>query len=429
MDVISYAKAVAAELNSLRKVHVNPYFRKYTPTYRDTFGDLTRWVVQGSSGTTEEDTEHYMVAGIDKREDGSWVHTNAKAIKFTKTVTTTTDARMQVELNPYLDLSGNHAVLRYYVHPGEGLNSPANLEFVRLRLWDANLKQAFWTDTGNNGFQAGWRTTPFRCGASAFAVIDEGFDFTQIRRIDIGVRTFISSPDATPSITLDALDFFPKLQPPIPYVLTLDGGYKIQKEILAYCAARGIRAHLYVTYDDVGKAGRMTLDDLKQAQRMGHFIDCHERNGPPTGFYTLTQQQKVQSVVESLRWRAKNGFLEGQGFAPLRTEWYPDLDIYDLLDPWLEHIRVGGTRWLVPYDLRILGIGYDTNTLVSVADEATKRQAAVDAGTIYVGLVHGLTYDIKVPEVKQIIDAGLSDPNVRFVTIPELLNTNWYEPH
>lgn len=415
--------AINAFQNSLRYANPNIYFRKYTPTFRETFGDVTRWVpTVAATCEVVDDPNNYTVAGIDKREDGSWVPTAGKAMKLTKVTTTTTDATVWNTLSEPIDLSGNHAVVKFYVHEGTGDSSHTTLQFVRLSLWDSTSKRSFWTYFGRGGFKPGWYTIPFANGI--FATEAAGFNVASIAKIDVGVRTFASS--GTPSVTFDFVDFFPKLPTPIPYILTFDGGYSTQKPVLAYCAARGIRAHVYVTYDEVGKTGRMTLNELKQAQAMGHFIDTHERNTPPIGFDTLTKEQKVQSILESLQWKAQNGFTQGRGFAPLRAEWNPDIDNVELLEPWLEHVRIGSTNWTVPYNPRIYGVSYDTNFLADVVAETTARTKAVESGLVYIGLVHGLTTGLNISQTIELIENGVNDPNVKFTTIPELIATDLY---
>lgn len=421
-DIIARGMSKKGLRNSIMNTHDNPYFRKYTPTIRETFGDLTRWVPTGA--TVEDDTVNYACAGIDKREDASWVATTGHAMKMTKTSTTGTSFLAKATLASAIDLTGQHAVMRFFIHEGSGDSSYDTISDVILYMYDAAGKYSYWSDVGLvNVFQPGWRTLTCRVGDNND---QSGFDITQVKYIQVCAHTKTNSQ--VPVITFDFVDFFPKIAAPIPYVITMDGGYINQKAALAYLAARGIKAHLYATYDWIGtSASYMTMDDLRQVQQMGHYVDIHERGALPQSWNTLTQSQKEQSLEEGLAWKKENGFLQGRGFATLQGYWWQDLDTLFSL-PYLEHARISNAKNLVPYNPRLLGVAYDTNSL-TVEAEATARAAAISKGTFYVGLVHGLLTEFTLANFKTIIDAAIADTDIRFVTIPELLNTNWYIAH
>lgn len=427
MDVVSLKKATEAWKFSLARTSVNPHFRKWTPTYMDTFGDTTSRWVNTTGGTVEDDDVHYTIAGADKRENGAYVRTNGYSMRLTKTTTTNRNARCEVNLSSPIDLTDQHAILRFYIHEGAENTSWEYLYAVFLFLIDANGKYAYWDDTGGGGlnWRPGWRTMPLVKGG--YAGQSEGFDITQVSKIRVQFSTKTGHEDKTPSVTFDWLEFFPILKPPIPYVVTLDGSYKSHKPALAYMATRGIRGHIYAWYDRVGASEYlMTLDDLKWAESIGHIVDVHERYAQPTGWFTLTQAQKEQSVLESMAWKVKHGFVQGKGFATMRTEWLYDYDTFNTLMPYLEHVRVGGSRRrLVPWNPRLVGVSYDTATL-TVENEALMRQAAVEDGLFYVGLVHDLKGNFTLEDFKTIIDAACDDPNIQFCTVHELINTDWY---
>ena len=126
-----------------------------------------------------------------------------------------------------------------------------------------------------------------------------------------------------------------------------------------------------------------------------------------------------------MAWKVKHGFVQGKGFATYKTEWLYDYDTFNTLMPYLEHVRVGGRRRLVPWNPRLVGVAYDTATL-TIEDEALKRQAAVEDGLFYVGLVHDLKGNFTLEDFKTIIDAACDDPNIQFCTVHELINTDWY---
>lgn len=404
-------------------------FRPWTPVYKDTFGALSRWSV-ADGASIADDPDNFRVYGVDIREDGATVQTTGTAIKVTKTATASSHARIDCNLAVPLDVSDHHPLLKYYIHPGSGMTSSDSLGSVTLMLYDAAGGFAYWSDTGmgldigGRWFQPGWRTKPFRA-LDYNATHSNGFDAKNVTRIRIWVRTKSGQDAYTPSITLDSLEFIPKLAPPVPYVLTFDGGYTEHKKALAFLSAKGIRAHLYPTFDMLGEPGRMSLADLRQAEQQGHIVGFHERAEQPTGFYTLTDAEKVASVQDGLDWMAANGFRSGAGFAPLATRWWQDGDSDLLLYPMLEHVRIGQEQNQVLWNPRIIGLAYDTNSL-TVPDEAAARQRAVERGSIYGGCVHDLKGSFTLEDFKTIINAAEADPGVEFVTVPELMTTDWY---
>lgn len=426
MDIIARGMDQNGLKNSLLTTHANPNYRKYVPCFRETFGDMTRWDSAGY-GINTDDTVNYSAYGIDKRENGAWVKTTGHSLKLTKTITSITTCKMLNTFVTPIDLTDKHGLLRYFIHEGSGLSTYWNLGSVYVQLIDVAGVVAYWADFGNTSvlpalpaLRPGWRTKGLPC--NRFDIKGTNFDITQVKKIQISILTKAGFETSTPSVTFDFLEFFPKIKTPIPYVVTMDGGYTAQKDALAYLTARGIRAHVYVTYDNIGSIGYMTLDDLKQAQFMGHTIDVHERGLAPVGWATMAQSQKEQSLEDALNWKLKNGF-SGKGFAPLGTQWYSDDDTLNTFMPYLQHIRLGGMY--APWNPRVLNVSYDTNAM-TVADEVIARQAAIANGEFYIGLVHSLVGTFTLANFKTIIDAGIADTNVKFVTVTELIETNWY---
>lgn len=417
------------------KSNWNPNYRKWIPTFRETYGDLTKWTPITSTCAIEDDTVNYAIAGADYG-GSAWVQTTGKAMKLTKTTTAAKDGKIDCTLAAPVDLSNCHGLLRYYVHEGTGSTSCTSLYGLYIWLWDATGKYAYWADTGISGTGArifpGWRTFPMRM--LEYNQVQDGFDITTVSKIGHWLQVYAGQEAATPSITLDSLEFFPKIQPPIPYCVTFDGGYRLQKDALAYLSARGIRANVFPAPDLIGSAEGvyMTVDDLQQAQNMGHIINFHERRTKPTGWFTLTETQKQESLKQSLTWLGRNGFTQASGFAPLETQWWNDRDITGSLNPYLQYVRIGGhARHTVPWNARIVGENFDSNTK-TIADEATRRQEAIDRGTFFAINCHTLLPETSLPlaDFKTMIDAAVADTNVRFCTIEELIETNWYvTPH
>lgn len=418
------------------KSNWNPNYRKWIPVFRETYGDLTRWAPVSSTSSVEDDGVNFAIAGADYRGGGTWVQTTGKAMKVTKVTTTAKNGKVGCDLSNPLDLTGNHGLLRYYIHQGVLDSSYESLYGIYVMMFDASGKRAYWSDPGISGagvrFFPGWRTVPMR--SQDYTIQDEGFDISTVSRIEHWLQVYAGQESATPSITFDSLEFFPKIQPPIPYCVTFDGGYALQKDALAYLAARGIRANVFIAHDLIGTAQGvyMSVEDLQQAQNMGHIINFHERRAKPTGWLTLTETQKQESLKQSLTWLSENGFTQASGFAPLETQWWNDRDITGSLNPYLQYVRIGGSaRHTVPWNPRLVGEYFDSNTN-TISDESTRRQEAIDRGTFFALCIHTLKPETSLPlaDFKNMIDSAVADTDVRFCTIEELIETNWYvTPH
>lgn len=399
-----------------------PYYRGYEPVFRETFGDISKWSA-GAGAALAEEAQYFVIGGASKRGSG-WEDDPGYGIRFTKTADDVDTVTIAQSLSAPVDLSQSHCLLRYYIHDGvkDTLNrviiklidgDGRGGEFLDVGVNPPNLSPHFWHD--------GWRSRPFV--RTQMYNVDAGFDLSDIEDIEISIKS--EEVGDQPVISLEFLEFLPQLSTPIPYLVTFDGHYENQKEALAYLAARGIRADVYATHDNIGGSGRMTMEDLKQAGRMGHVIDVHERSASPTSFYLLTDAQKHQTLRESVQWRREHGFHEGGGYASLQGAWYSDHDD-EFMELYLMHCRQGGLKNTVMWNPRVMGSSYDTNFL-TVEDEAIARQFAIDNGLMYSGVVHHLEgEDFGVDEFKAIIDSAIDDPDIVFATAQDMVNKNWY---
>lgn len=407
-----------------------PFYRSYTPLFRDTFGGgVARWVPQTNT-TATEDTSYFSAAGIDKRESGAWTATSGKSLKVAKG-TAAVNGKIVATMSTPLDVTGHHPVMRFYVHAGSGASSPAKINAIFLFLVDADGDLVYFDDTGTgqstDRFRAGWRTTSWRLGSPSGSI--GTFDPTRVASMQIWVQTTAptGSLTDTPSVTFDWLDFVPQLAAPIPYVVGFDGGYTVHLDALAYMAARGMKGTVYATYDDVGNGGRMTVDDLRNVEHMGHYVDVHERTyTSPTGWWAMTAAQKRQAILEANAWKRDNGFTQGGGFATLGTQWYGDEDTLGTLYPFLDHVRIGSPRNQVFWNPRIIGVAWDTNAMSSATDEVAHRTTAKTQGTVCSGVVHELAGAFDLADFKTMIDNIAADTDVRVVTPYDLLSENWY---
>lgn len=421
MDPVSVGLANRAKDFSLRRSTPAPYYRSYTPTFRETFGDTARWV-PASNATVANDPDNYSVAGLDLRESGTWTPTAGHSLKVTKTSTTAASAQATATLSQALDITGRHMLVRYFTHDGEGAASPSTLTSLTILVLDS-LDRAAYISTTRDLVQPGFHTRPFR---SADWVNTTSCDLTDIVKIQVWFQT-AGNNTATPSMSFDFLEFIPKLNTPIPYILGFDGGYELHKPALAYMAARGMKAMLYPTIDRVGVGSRMTVDELRQAELMGHVVDAHEREDGDTGWNTLSQSAKERSLREAMDWKFRNGFVQSAGFAPLGTQFLYDSDLVGTLTPFLDHVRVGGHNGtLVLWNPRVIGASYDTAAMTSAADEVAVREAAKTYGTMCSGVIHALTGAFDLDEFKTMIDNIAADTDVRVVTAYELANHDWY---
>ena len=92
--------------------------------------------------------------------------------------------------------------------------------------------------------------------------------------------------------------------PDKPIVLTFDDGYADNySEMFPLLKERGMKAVLYVITNEVGKAGYLTLDALKEMQRYGIEIGSHTSDHLPlTDIDSFTLRRQVRESKTFLEW-------------------------------------------------------------------------------------------------------------------------------
>ena len=92
--------------------------------------------------------------------------------------------------------------------------------------------------------------------------------------------------------------------PAKPIVLTFDDGYADNYQtMLPILEAHGMTAVVYVITNELGKAGYMTLDELKDMQRRGIEIGSHTADHIPlTTLDDITQRRQIHESKIFLEW-------------------------------------------------------------------------------------------------------------------------------
>lgn len=92
--------------------------------------------------------------------------------------------------------------------------------------------------------------------------------------------------------------------PEKPIILTFDDGYKDNyTEMLPILEAHGMTAVVYVITNELGKAGYMTVDELKDMQRRGLEIGSHTSDHLPlTSQNKITQRRQIHESKIFLEW-------------------------------------------------------------------------------------------------------------------------------
>ena len=105
--------------------------------------------------------------------------------------------------------------------------------------------------------------------------------------------------------------------PDKPIVLTFDDGYSDNyKTMLPILEAHGMTAVVYVITNEIGKAGYLTLDELKDMQRRGIEIGSHTADHLP--LTTLDKNIQRRQIRES------KIFLEWNGLQTIYSLSYPN---------------------------------------------------------------------------------------------------------
>ncbi|MBO4780329.1 MAG: polysaccharide deacetylase family protein [Selenomonadaceae bacterium] len=92
--------------------------------------------------------------------------------------------------------------------------------------------------------------------------------------------------------------------PEKPIILTFDDGYADNySTMLPILEAHGMTAIVYVITNEVGKAGYLTFDELKDMQRRGLEIGSHTSDHLPlTSLDKLTQRRQIRESKTFLEW-------------------------------------------------------------------------------------------------------------------------------
>lgn len=105
--------------------------------------------------------------------------------------------------------------------------------------------------------------------------------------------------------------------PAKPIVLTFDDGYADNyREMLPILEARGMRAVVYVITNELGKAGYLTFEELKDMQSRGIEIGSHTSDHIP-----LTE---LDETFRRRQVRESKIYLEWSGLEPISSLSYPN---------------------------------------------------------------------------------------------------------
>ncbi len=105
--------------------------------------------------------------------------------------------------------------------------------------------------------------------------------------------------------------------PEKPIVLTFDDGYEDNyREMLPILLEHKMTAVVYVITNEVGKAGYLTVEELKEMQRRGLEIGSHTSD-----HLSLTEQDKI---TRRRQMRESKTFLEWSGLATIYSFSYPN---------------------------------------------------------------------------------------------------------
>lgn len=105
--------------------------------------------------------------------------------------------------------------------------------------------------------------------------------------------------------------------PPKPIILTFDDGYEDNySEMFPVLKAHGMTAVVYVITNEIGKAGYLTLDELKEMQQYGLEIGSHTSDH--LDLTTLDAHTQRRQLKES------KTFLEWSGLSTIYSFSYPN---------------------------------------------------------------------------------------------------------
>lgn len=238
-----------------------------------------------------------------------------------------------------LSASGNVLVLRYYLHPGEGVYSPEYfLSGGFVYLYDVTNKYysyAFQPSTGRN--HAGWNT--WSVALSNYSYFSGTPDLTKIRKIGINIQC--NGLTSTPSATFDLLAVIAK--PEFRYLcITNDDMMQGYTPTVSGCldlvnelnsreltdTTRYPHGHMVGTFyccpSAIGSTGYLTLPDAKSVYADGHAVCPHVWDPISSADFTstlygtewcnpwFTIERKRRQVDAMKHWLWDHGFIGGE---------------------------------------------------------------------------------------------------------------------
>lgn len=293
--------------------------------------DGTSWT--DYQGTSTDDAVNVMTS-----DNASGSHTS---VKFTKTATDDVNSFYTLDLGGATDYttpdgSDPFVYVRFYIHDGSGNAAPSTISTVQLRIGDNGLTNRwqynFWQTTSASRPTVGWYE--YMIPMSAFDPTATP-TFTDIQDIRFTVITTANA--GVPVITLDTIAFYPPLKKAV-YMLTMDDGNDGIFEVASYLSSKGMRGTFFITTEEVGETGRVTLAQLKAMKKAGHLIANHTNS-----FDTLdglTSQQIADRINKATDWLCANGFADGaRVFASVGGYWNQDL-YDDILGKHIDFVRL-----------------------------------------------------------------------------------------
>lgn len=197
-----------------------------------------------------------------------------------------------------IDLTDMMAVVRFYIHPGEGIASGDGFRYFQLRLYDSRgvganmLRFEFWWDTAvrsvGSGF-AGWYEVAFP--VSWMGTYGTGADVTRIQYVR--VRAVTANPTYTPSWTLDYVLFYASPLPAGMYAIRVDCELPSVLQAAEYARSRGVYLSIGINVKTMGYPNCLTWAQVRQLQRMGHEIVLYAGDRPWSAWSQKTQEEKI----------------------------------------------------------------------------------------------------------------------------------------
>lgn len=233
------------------------------------------------------------------------------------------------------DTSAPFVRVRFYVHAGSGDSSYEKIKYIWFFLGDNGLANHFVSQLGSYlWLKPGWHTvilTPSKWGTSGSPA------WNAIRDVRFKLEAYATSD--TPSVTLDYIEFFPRLSKPL-YMFTMDDNKEEAYEVAAYLSSKGMAGTFYTVPSWVGLSGRLTLSQLQWMHSAGHLVANHSWSHK---YWNDTPDDEFfEDLAKASEWLCDNGFSSGSRILALpggRTHWKAEGES-TLLGRYFDQIRL-----------------------------------------------------------------------------------------